>query len=191
MSTKVVGQESVEYTEKIDNKITDGLSGVSNSLAYRVHEIEKHFHNNERWLGLAAVPAGETHRADIDSITAFQMDAGNDTWGTWLQVIGSSDTPVIAGMAKFDLHRILMSDVENKKRITRIQIAVGSSGAAGLAAGDYTEIIATPDNDAKQDPYSIMMPRYSAGEKVWIRCWVKATNTSKIDFFIGLHEYPG
>jgi len=39
--------------EKIDNKAVDGLLGVSNSLGYRVHEIERHLHGRERWLGKA------------------------------------------------------------------------------------------------------------------------------------------
>ena len=37
--------------EKIDNLAVDGLNGVNNSLAYKVHEIEKHFHNVEYWVG--------------------------------------------------------------------------------------------------------------------------------------------
>ena len=36
-------------TDKIDQAVTDGLAGTSNSLAYRVHEIEKHFHGREFW----------------------------------------------------------------------------------------------------------------------------------------------
>lgn len=177
--------------DKIDSEAVDGLAGVSNSLAYKVHEIEKHFHSMERWLGAAAVPSGETHVADTDSMTAFQLDAGNDTWGAWVQIMGSSDSPVIAGMAKIDMHRIMVTDVQEKKVITRIQLAGGASGAAALAAGDYTEILVTPDNDGKQDPYDIMMGRFDAGTKGWARCWVKGTNTGTIDFFIGVHEYAG
>jgi len=175
--------------EKIDEIATDGLLGTEDSLAYRTEEIEMHFHNYERWLGAAAAPSGETHVADSDSMTAFQIDAGNDDWGSWVQIVGSSDTPVTAGMSKFDLHRLMITNVENKKIITRIQIAAGTSGAAALAAGDYTELLVTPDNDGQQDPYEIMMHRQSSATKVWARCWVKATNTSTIDFFIGLHEY--
>jgi hypothetical protein len=33
--------------EKIDNKATLGSLGTSNSLAYRVHEIERHLHSYE------------------------------------------------------------------------------------------------------------------------------------------------
>jgi len=176
---------------KIDDETVTGLLGTNNSLAYKVHEIEKHLHNNERWLGLAAAPSGETHRADDGVMTPFRMDGGNNTWGNWLQIAGDADTPVQAGMAKFDLHRILFSDVENTKTLTRVQIAGGASGAAALAAGDYTEFMETPEKDAKQEPVQFMMPRYAAGTKMWIRCWVSGENTSWIDFFYGLHEYKG
>ena len=41
---------------KIDNLAADGLLGVEDSLAYKIAEVEKHFHNWERWIGLAAIP---------------------------------------------------------------------------------------------------------------------------------------
>ena len=176
---------------KIDDETVTGLLGTNNSLAYKVHEIEKHLHNVERWMGLAASPSGETHRADSDSMTPFRIDAGNDTWGAWVQICGSDDTPVTAGMVKLDVHRIVISDVENTKTLTKIQLAGGASGAAALAAGDYTEIMLMPEKDGKQDPIDVMMPRFIAGTKGWARCWVSGENTSWIDFFYGLHEYKG
>ena len=33
--------------DSIDGDVTLGLAGTTNSLAYRVHEIEKHLHNSE------------------------------------------------------------------------------------------------------------------------------------------------
>ena len=38
---------------KIDNLSTDGLGGINNSLAYRIHEIENHLHSPERRLGIS------------------------------------------------------------------------------------------------------------------------------------------
>lgn len=181
----------VNLSPKIDNQATDGLDGVDNSLAYRVHEIEKHFHNNERWFGLAAAPVGETHRADIDSMTPFQIDAGNDDWGAWIQILGSSDTPVTTGMIKFDLHRLLITEVETGKISTRIQIAFDTSAAAALAAGNYTELIIIPEKATKENPFEIKFPRVSNGTKFWARCWANGQNTHTLDFFYGLHEYQG
>ena len=73
-------------TSKLDDQAVNGLSGVEDSLAYKVHEIEKHLHNNEKWFGLAGTPAAETHRADRITLLPepFQVDVGNDTWGSWL-----------------------------------------------------------------------------------------------------------
>jgi len=50
-------------TDKIDGAATDGLAGTSNSLAYRVHEIEQHFHSSASWFEAAGTPTA-THFAD-------------------------------------------------------------------------------------------------------------------------------
>ncbi|MCK5015642.1 MAG: hypothetical protein KAS32_01105 [Candidatus Peribacteraceae bacterium] len=176
---------------KIDAEAVDGLTGVVNSLAYKVHEIEKHLHNWERWIGLAAVPVGETHRFDIDSMTPFQMDAGNDTWGAWLQIVGSTDFPITAGMAYRDAHRILITDIERDIAITRIQIAGGEDADVAVAAGNYTEFMTTPLKNSAQLPITIMTGRALSATKGWIRCWVNGQNTGTVDFFLGVHEYEG
>ena len=43
---------------KIDNQAVDGLLGVKDSLAYKIHEIEKHLHNREFWFGANTAPSG-------------------------------------------------------------------------------------------------------------------------------------
>jgi len=48
----------------IDDAAVKGLLGTNNSLAYKVHEIEKHFHNWERWFGVALTPNAEINVAD-------------------------------------------------------------------------------------------------------------------------------
>ncbi len=181
-------------TQKIDNATTDGLAGVNNSLAYRVHEIEQHFHSPEDWLGAAAAPSGATHVADVDSMTPFTLTSGSGTWGAWVQVIGSSDTPVRAGMVKFDPHMIVVSNVsaDANKEITRYQIAFGASGAAAFAAGDYTDGLAVPEKDGKASPLVIQSPRITTGTKGWARCQIDGSDGDETnDIFIGLHEYPG
>jgi hypothetical protein len=187
MPRNVLGDESF----KIDKRKTDGLLGEQNSLAYRVHEIERHVHSRERWMGLASSPVGETHRADLDSMTPFQVDAGNDTFGSWVQILGSEDTPIISGSVKLDIHRLLITEVETGKVITRIQIAYDSSAAAALAAGNFTEIMIIPEKATKENPFEIKFPRVLCGTKFWARCWASGQDTSTIDFFYGLHEYEG
>ena len=66
---------------KIDAVATSGLAGVSNSLAYRVHEIEKHFHNYERWFGKSADQSGvnpwATSLSTAAMRTAFRAISGS------------------------------------------------------------------------------------------------------------------
>lgn len=175
---------------KFDDLAVDGIdTAVVDSLAYRVAEIEKHLHNWERWYGLAGTPAAETHRADAIAagIAAFQMDAGNNAYGDWLQIIGSSDTAKI-----FDLHRLMIIAVERNATTHFIQVAVGATGAAALTAGTYTEIVYHPAAvTAEAIPLDIMMRRAAAGSKVWARVLASGQNTGTMDFYLGLHYYDG
>lgn len=178
---------------KIDSAATDGLLGISDSISYRVHEIEKHFHGYERWLGKAIAPSGEIHVADkIDvGVLAFQIDAGNNNWGAWVQILGSSDTPVIEGSVKFDLHRIQVSAAE-RTSLYFIQIAFGNTGNGGYGAGNYSSLVFSPQSvQGKPAPVEIMMIRLATGTKGWARCLCPGQNTATLDFFIGLHEYEG
>ena len=187
------GLNDVSELGKIDNKATDGLNGVNNSLAYRVHEIERHLHSYGREFGAAAVPSGETHVADSinDNPSAFQVDAGNDDWGAWVQILGSSDTPAITGSANYDIHRMLVTATE-RNAVYHVQIGFGDSGEAALSAGDYTEISFIPaSNQADNSPILIQDRRKSVGTKAWIRTLCPGQDTATFDFYVGLHEYEG
>lgn len=163
------------YTQKIDNLATNGLSGVSNSLAYRVQEIERHFHGREKWFGAAASPSGETHIADrMDgAISPFQLVAGNNDFNaSWTQLLGSSDTPVAVGSAYFDAHRFLVTTTNSTSAFI-IQIVSGESAdiAAKIAAEQFTEtpyISATNNSDSGIE--ELMTIRLAVGIKVWARC---------------------
>lgn len=183
----------IDATDKIDNAATLGLSGAHNSLAYRMHEVERHLHSYERWYELAAVPAGETHRADPAGTGGgvFQVDAGNNAYGSWLQILGSSDTPVATGSAYFDLHRIEVTATE-RSAIYVLQIAFGATGAAALTAGDYIEIPFAPaSNLVDAGPVDVNSRRIAAGTKGWARCICPGQDTATLNFLIGLHEYEG
>ena len=165
--------------------------GRIEQLAY---ETEKHFHNYEKWFGLAGTPAAETHRADRITLKPdpFVVDAGNDTWGSWYQVLGSSDTPVVATNTKFDFHRILVVDWETNAQDYFIQIATGESAglAAKLTAETFTELgLTTGGGLSEVGPIDIMDRRFTVGEKVWVRTWADGQATSTLSFYIGLHEY--
>ena len=177
----------------IDGVTTLGLNGVDNSLAYRVHEIERHLHSYERWFELAGTPSGETHRADATGTGAgvFQIDAGDDAYGSWLQILGSSDTPAVTGSEKFDLHRILITATE-RSVVYVVQIAYGATAAGALTAGDYTESVFAPSSNlVDSGPIDIQSWRVAAATKAWARCICPGQNTATLDFMIGLHEYEG
>lgn len=166
--------------------------GNNNSIKNVVDTIQRHNHSPERWLVAAAVPVGETHVADSmsDSSAAFQADGGADTWGAWIQVIGSEDTPVVAGNILFDFHKIFLTANERNDTIYKFQFAFGDSGAAAWAAGDYTEFpIITQTGITNVDPIRIQSERIDSGAKVWCRVWAVGAATGTIDFYVGLHEY--
>ena len=154
-------------TDKIDTTTTDGLTGVVNSLAYRVGEIERHLHSGARWFETADTPEGEFHVADRIGLGtgAFRIDAGDDTWGDWVQILGSQDTPTVEGKVYFDPHQVI---VENTERAATyfIQIARGSSGDAGYAAGTYTETIYSATVQKDTGVIMLQTGRAPAGSKL-------------------------
>jgi len=200
------------YTEKIDNEAVDGLLGVSNSLAYKVHEIEKHLHNREFWFGQAASPVqgvtAGTKGIGVPFVTS-SIDTG-DGFGAWIPVLGSGDTPSVAGSGnvKFDLHRMEITDVTTGDKLPHfIQFgwstlsAASSDADAGADAVSNEHIsgfITVPEKDGKSAPINTMMPRIAVGTRVLMRYKVHARNTpwalvagTSLHFFIGLHEYTG
>ena len=190
MASPVTGTGGID--SKITNAATGGLNETYNSLAYRVAEIERHLHSGARWFEAAAVPDGETHVADQigEGAGAFQIDAGDDGWGNWTQVLGSDDTPTVAGKAYFDPHLLVIEDNERASTYF-IQFTRGDSGAAGYAAGHYTELVLALVTRAGGVIVPVQTGRAPAGSKLWARCMCPGQNTALIDFYIGLHEYEG
>ena len=184
--------DGVSDQDKIDSHAVDGLLGVSNSLAYKVHEIERHLHSGARWFETAAVASGETHVADRIGTGggAFQIDAGNDDWGAWVQVLGSTDTPVKAGRTHFDPHQFIV-EASERAATYFIQMGRGATGAAALTADTYTEFVysATVQKDTGIIP--VQTGRAPATSKVWVRCMCPGQATATLDFYFGLHEYEG
>ena len=184
------------YTARIDSGASDGLSGTANSLAYRIEEIEKHFHNRERWIGKRGSQTATEWGIDT-SITAFQAISGDNAYGADADdealVLGTGDSPLITSMTKYDFHRILVVGVSVDTHYKlRLVYGSGTMGAA-ITAGTYTEVIVKFDSTNPQQsagiPFDVMMPRGTCGTtKVWIQAW-NATNNATIDFLVGIHEY--
>jgi len=185
----MAGFETKEGTNKIDNQATEGLSGVHNSLAYRVHEIEKHFHSVERWYG----DDGDNSMSTANNLTAWTLTAGTgEAYGTEIQLseandISSSDFPDIP--VYFDMHRIVIDVSSANDQNYMIQIWCGDTtfGEAELC----TEIpYRTGGNAAEAVPIEAQMSRILVSKKIWAR--VKcSSNGATLTIRVGVHTYKG
>ena len=171
-----------------------GYDVYNEKSAHEIYEIEHHFHSNEKYFGLAGTPAGETHRADRITLkpNPFIADAGNDDWGAWLQVMGSSDTPVQANMIHFDFHQLLIVDHETNTQDYFMQIVCGEEAdiPAKLAAEEFTEFaFVSGGGTSEAGAQEVHGPRYESGDKLWVRIWADGQNTSTLNFYFAMHEY--
>ena len=157
------------------------------------YETEKHVHNHEKWFGVAAAPAGETNIADRigPAIAAFALLSGNDLYGNWVQILGSADTPVAAGMTMFDPHRIQVTTTDSTAQFV-IQVVSGESAgrAAKIAAEDFNEVpYIAATNNADSGIAEVIALRCLSGVKLWARCICIGANAKTINFYFGIHEY--
>lgn len=164
-----------------------------NQTEQEVYETEKHLHNREKWFGVANVPAGETHTADRMTIAnaPFALLTGNNVMGAWVQILGSSDTPVQSDMERYDGHRFMVTDTDSTVEFL-IEIAAGESAdlAALVAAEAMTEapfISASNNNDSGIS--DVISSRIQTGQKAWARARCIGQDAKTINFYFGLHEY--
>lgn len=182
--------------DKIDGAAVDGLAGTKDSLAYKVNEIEKHFHTRERWFGKRADQSGDNWGED--NLTPFRAISGNGVYGAdandEAKICGADDTPIFAGSAYMDMHRILVvaTSIDTHWKI-RVIYGTGTMADA-ITAGQYSEIMVKFDSVNPQQsagvPIEVRMPRVAAGTKIWAQA-KSATDNATIDFFAGGHEYSG
>ena len=198
-------------TKKIDDLAVDGLLGVNNSLAYKVHEIEKHFHNREYWYGANASPVQGVTAGENGGVTPYIATsiATGDGWGPWLAIFGTGDTPALVGNVKFDLHRMEITDVgaANNKKPHFIQLSWSTldatntdevAGDDGITNGDHSGFITIPEKDGKAAAADVLMPRIAVGTRLLFRFRCTDINTpyaflagTGFQFFVGIHEYVG
>lgn len=183
-------------TDKIDGAATDGLAGVSNSLAYRMQELENHFHNQECWRGIKAVQTA-TEWAD-DVLTPFRCISGNNDYGSDADdealVLGTADTPFRIGLVKFDVHRIFIDDV-SVASLYKMRLIWGTGTMAdAITAGQFSCLHLKFDGigaTSASFPVDVKMPRLDSGvDKLWAQCW-NVTDNATLDFLVGIHEYIG
>jgi len=168
-----------------------GIGTVDVVLAEAI-EIETHLHSQEDWFERSAIEAGADFADTVGTIGgqgAWSLDAGNDDWSAWTQILGSGDTPLRAGKAKFDLHKFLFTDNE-RTSLYFIQVGFGASGEAAYAAGNYTTFPYFPALvQTRSGVVAIQNTRHNAGDLGWVRIMCDGQNTGTLDFIFGLHEY--
>ena len=178
-------------TDKIDSATTDGLAGTSNSLAYRVQEVERHFHVREKFWGATGAPS-ETNAIAATVTVPFVAVSGNNTWGTAIPICGTADNPVQSSDVKFDAHLVLVVDTDHATAY-RMRLIYGTdTSAAAIAAGQWSEFmfITSTGPFSSGVPANVRMPRVAVGSKLWAQVW-NATNSSEVDFYWGAHGYEG
>jgi hypothetical protein len=191
--------------QKIDKATTLGLAGTSNSLSYRVHEIEKHFHNFERWFGKSADQTGVNPWATSASTytagampVSYVATSGNDDYGADANdealVWGLYDTLSVGGVVqtKLDFHQILFRTASNQT-LNILRIVYGSGTLAdAITAGQFSEypVLIDPATGGSVDiVIAIMMPRITIGtHKVWVQN-KNASDDSTVGFLVGAHGY--
>ena len=175
-------------------------------LGRKLLEIEAAFAEigniGTRWFGLAGTPAGETHHADRTGAGANTaecaptvVDAGNDDWGTWTQILGSTDTPCDSGRAThYVINRLIVSATEAVAQRYMFQVAFQEDAPADdPGANDvYTEGEVVSHGTASLAPVlpvEISAPRVAAGTKAWMRVRAPNVDTSTFSFYFGMVEY--
>jgi hypothetical protein len=167
---------------KIDNQTTDGLLGVSNSLAYRLHELERHIHNEETWWGRNA---GGTDLAVQNDLTSWQLTAGtSEAFGAWVQL--TDGTQFTEGV-RFDAHRIMITAVSETDDLYYIQLGTGEAGAQVVKT---TAPFYAASNFSNAGPIDIVKNRELNTVKLWARCKCQA-DSGTINFVLGIHSYEG
>ena len=129
---------------KIDGSPTSGLSGVHNSLAYRVHEIEKHLHNSEQVFGNTA----NDMTADVP--VKFTVIGGNNAWGTELMLTDGTVIESGSSTMKFDINRFYAVSTSAANKISVVEFLMADINTpvactfdeAGHASGDDVVISA-------------------------------------------------
>ena len=182
-------------TKKIDSEAVLGLLGTSDSLAYKVHEIEKHFHNRASWWGDAGSNRMMNLGDGANIITPWTVQA-NATPGTYGTVVtidtGVATTPILTKFPtciKTDLHSILITDTNAGNASTNFLLQFGTSFGTWDDTTILTEVAvsfyATTDRSGKIE---MVCPRLDSSSGIY--CRVKSNVANKnISFILGIHCY--
>lgn len=184
---------------KIDAEAVDGLSGVSNSLGYKMAEIVRHNHSAGRWFGSTAGVAPGL----VTSLTAFDVTSSATalTYGVAVEILdGTEDYDITFTPEYIDPHRIFITEA-TASGIYKIRIAnsnwTGTADtyatmAEAVTANKYSEFLMKIDS-TKTDAISapVQTGRMVVGSTMWAQVMHTAASAETISFMIGVHGYEG
>jgi len=175
--------EVKDETDKIDSAAVDGLAGTSNSLAYKVEEIEKHFHNaNQCWGSDGGTSCTRLSRIE------FQIAAGNaGAMGTEVQLHDGTDIEGGSAVKKFDVNTFFVTAAGHVGEVYLVEIWVGT-GAFGAATKATEFYYFDGANQSAAVPRMVPDSRSTCNNKIWARV-AADTNGSTLDFLLELHTY--
>ena len=171
--------------EKIDNAAIDGLLGTPDSLGYKVHEIEDHFHNANYCFGNDGFDNMEQ-----DSTTAFRVtsDVGApDGFGSLLRV---HDGTVFQGgnpTMKVDVGTLFVPASQRNDQTYVVHIMSGLVTPSYLTGMYYR----TGANGAEVVPLKEPCPRIPCNHQLWVKTKCSDAANSWLDFMFHVHFYPG
>jgi len=164
-----------------------------NRIFDEIEITELHHHGFRRIISKNEMQTA-TVKADTSAVSFYPYDltaAADSTFGTAVQILGSADTPIVAGMTKFDFNKVFVT-AANSNSVYKIRILYGATASAALVAGHYTDVWFFGDdtNPNKSSPtaFDIECERHYSGTLVWaqIACAAGAKTASLL---FSLHEY--
>jgi hypothetical protein len=151
--------------------------------------VDDHFHNENVPFGVAAVPS-DTHKADVDSLTGFSLTSGVGVFGSYVQILGTADTPFRTGRTIFDMRKInVLALSKTTPYVIRIVWTqpTGQTVVEAVAAFQYTEDYLQNflGNCVFQETCNI---RIAVGYPVYAAILCASAGTASLLF--SRHEYP-
>jgi len=176
--------------DNLSNEISDINTDLT-SISSKVDILEADTFNHVKWLGQAIPPVGEVTRAAQHGPTGtnvFGIATGSGAWSTWLQILGSGDTPIITGKSYFALDSFVPESCSVTAATYIVQIVSGESSgiAAKLAANDYTTLTFHP---SVLSVFPLKSIKYPAGTKLWARAGYDASGVAILGFLYSIKEY--
>lgn len=192
-NTQIVNDLETVWAEVQKISLVDAGDGsaIVGSLAHTQEHIVQLLTGRSFTFGAASIPIGDTHVADIDSLTPFVATSGAGDYGSdpgdTVQIVGSLDAPFLPGAVAGHVIQIFVSDLDSESPyIFRLIWGLGSVADA-LTAGQFSTTMVqsatVPASAPTGEPISIMQPlTVSVGIKLWAQT-KNATDNATLTFF--------